>query len=118
MKYFVLRRFIRSVIVLFAVVTVIFVMLHAAPGDPAQIYLGLNADPQALAAMRHQLGEDRPIFGQYGTYLGNLLQGDLGKSALTGQSVSRLLIDRIPRTLELALVTLLWSTVFGLILGG
>ena len=58
----------------------VFLMLHLTPGDPVQIMLGQDADPQSIAALRAELGLDQPLPVQYARWLGNVLRGDLGHS--------------------------------------
>ena len=117
MKVFILRRLVRSAVVLFGVMTLAFVMIHIAPGDPARMYLGFTAPPSALRAERHLLGEDQSFIVQYGLYIGHVLTGNLGKSLFTGIPVITTLGQRAPITLELTLLTVILSTIVSLILG-
>jgi peptide/nickel transport system permease protein len=92
----------------------VFLMLHLTPGDPVQIMLGQDADPQAVAALRAELGLDQPLPIQYVRWAGNALQGDLGRSIRTNQPVTDAIVSRLPVTLELSLVALLISLFIGL----
>jgi len=117
MTVFIARRLVRSVLVLFGVVTLTFVMIQLAPGDPARLYLGFNATPGQLAAERHLLGEDQSAIVQYAIYIGHVFSGDLGRSLFTQNSVLSTIGQRAPTTLELAFLTLLVSTAASLVLG-
>ncbi len=92
----------------------VFLMLHLTPGDPVQIMLGQDADPQSIAALRAELGLDQPLPVQYARWLGNVLRGDLGHSIRTHQPVSEAIVSRLPITLELSLVSLVISLAIGL----
>jgi peptide/nickel transport system permease protein len=78
-----------------------FVLTHVLPGDPAVLAAGPSATAQQIAAKRHQLGLDKPLLSQLGTYLGDLAQGNLGDSLQTGQPVLDELLRRVPSTLVL-----------------
>ena len=77
--------------------------MHLIPGDPAQVILGFeNTDPVQLAAVRKDLGLDRPVYVQYGRWLGRVLSGNLGTSVRTGRPIGALIREALPFTLELA----------------
>lgn len=82
------------------------VMLDFIPGDPAVVIAGEEATPQQLATIRHDLGLDRPLLDRYADWLGNAATGDFGGSALTHQPVSESLSERVPVTLELAVLAM------------
>src|SRR5258708_26932570 len=96
---------------------VVFVVLDILPGDPAAILLGTSARPDTLAALRHQLGVDRPLILQYLEWIGGALTGDLGKSITYGVPVSGLIADRLPLTLPLPILAIVISTALALFLG-
>jgi peptide/nickel transport system permease protein len=85
----------------------VFLMLHLTPGDPVQIMLGQDADPQSVAAVRAELGLDQPLPVQYVRWVGNVLRGDLGRSIFYREEVGTLIARTLPATLELAGVALL-----------
>ncbi len=103
--------------VLFGVSLVVFFMVRAIPGDPAQILLGQTATPEAVRAVRARLGLDEPVFVQYLLFLRDAATGDLGDSLVTGRPVTTELLDRFPATLELALAALLFAVVVGVPIG-
>lgn len=92
----------------------IFLVTHALPGDVAQVLLGTDATPEALAQLRAQLGLDRPLPVQYLEWIGGMLTGDFGHSHLNGQSVLALLAPRIAVTMWLVLFGLVGSLLIAL----
>ena len=80
---------------------IIFLLQHLIPGDVATALAGDNATPQLIASIRKDLGLDQPLLLQYWTWLSHALRGDLGTSAITGQSVTSLMAQRLPATLAL-----------------
>src|ERR1700687_3328247 len=87
------------------------------PGAPALIPLGEDRTPDAIAAIHHQLGLDQPLYVQYLTWLGHILRLDLGRSVTTHQPVLAAITERLPATLELGGVALLWSLLVAIPLG-
>lgn len=105
---------------IWAVITLVFLVIHLVPGDPAELLLsqgGVAPDPVAVTELREKLGLDRPILTQYLAYLAGLLRGDLGSSLLDEHSVSAEIALRLPRTLELIFAAGLIAVAFGLPLG-
>lgn len=98
-----------------AATVVVFLMLEIAPGDPARFMMGLNADPSALAALRHQLGLDATPLHRYLSWIGGLMQGDLGTSYTYRAPVSDLVAERLAVTLPLTLMALILSSLFALV---
>src|SRR5215472_15901067 len=103
-------------VTLLAASVVVFVVLDVLPGDPAAILLGTNARPDTLAALRHQLGLDRPLILQYLDWIGGVLTGDLGDSVTYGVTVGGLIADRLIVTLPLALLAVAISTALAIFL--
>ena len=110
-------RIAQSVPVLLLVATFAFVLMHLLPGDPAVVIAGPDASAEAIDRLRHQLGLDRPILVQLGTWLGHLVQGDFGQSLMLNQSVLSAVVDRLPVTLSLALFAFLITIPVGVALG-
>ena len=96
---------------------VVFTVLEVLPGDPAALMLGLNAQPDTLAALRAQMGLDRPLAVRYLDWVGGLLQGDLGVSYTYGRPVSTLIAERVALSLPLALLAIVLSTLLAIPLG-
>ncbi|MEM9148296.1 MAG: ABC transporter permease [Pseudomonadota bacterium] len=105
----ILSRLAQAIPVVVGVVIISFVLTRALPGDPAVYFAGAAADEQSIAEVRAELGLDQPLPVQFFYYVGDLLQGDLGRSITTGQSVAADLASRLPASLELTLVALLLS---------
>jgi peptide/nickel transport system permease protein len=102
---------------LLGVSLVVFFMVRAIPGDPAQILLGQTATPEAVRETRTRLGLDEPIIVQYLLFLRDAATGDLGDSIVSGQPVTTTLLEKFPATLELALAALLFAVVIGVPIG-
>lgn len=109
-------RLIAVVPVLLGVTFVVFAALHAAPGDVARTILGYGATEERVQALRLELGLDRPLLVQYLGWLGNLLQGDLGRSVALGVPVREVILDKIGASLLLMAASLLVATLGGLAL--
>jgi ABC-type dipeptide/oligopeptide/nickel transport system permease component len=102
---------------LLGVGTLVFAFLHLVPGDPVEIMLGESAAPADVAALRHDLGLDRPLAAQYTGFLGRALRADLGRSITFHAPVARVIAGRYPATLELAGAALLVALALALPLG-
>jgi len=117
MTTYLLRRLLLMLPVAFLVTVGVFMLIHLTPGDPALIMLGEDRSPAAIAAIHHQLGLDQPLYVQYLIWLGNLAHGDLGRSITTHQPVATAIAERLPATLELGGLALLWSLLVAIPLG-
>ncbi|MCJ0764951.1 ABC transporter permease [Variovorax terrae] len=113
---FILRRLIQAVIVMVVVAFIAF-MLFQYVGDPVVFLLGQDAKPDQIAQMRVDLGLDKPFFVQFWHFLLNAAQGEFGLSLRQGAKVSRLIVERLPATLELALVAALLAVLLGIPMG-
>lgn len=113
----ILSRFGQAVPTVFGILVVTFLMTRALPGDPAAFFAGPAATPESIAEIRAKLGLDRPLLAQFGQYLSDLAQGNLGQSISTGQPVVKELAQRLPASLELTLVALAFSIAVALPLG-
>ena len=113
---FILRRLFQAVIVMITVAFIAF-MLFQYVGDPVVFLLGQDAQPAQIAELRADLGLDKPFFVQFGYFLVNAVQGEFGLSLRQGAKVSRLIAERFPATLELALVAALMALVLGVPMG-
>lgn len=102
---------------LLGVSVVVFVMVRAIPGDPAQILLGQAATPDQVADVRQRLGLDEPLPVQYLVFIRGALTGDLGDSIVVGQPVTTVLLERFPATLELTLAALFFAIAIGVPVG-
>ena len=111
------RRLALLVPTLLGVVTLVFAFLHLVPGDPVEIMLGESAAAADVAALRHDLGLDRPLPAQYVRFVARAVQGDLGRSIAFHEPVARVIADRYPATLELAATALGLALLLALPLG-
>ena len=98
---YLVRRALAVVPVALGVATLTFALIHLVPGDPVVAMLGDTAAPVDIEGMRHELGLDRPLLSQYGSFLVGLITGDLGESISQRRPVARLIAERYPATLEL-----------------
>lgn len=114
MARFLLRRLGYSLIVLIGVLIVVFALVHLVPGDPVRIALGTRYNPQAYDALRSASGLDRPIVGQFFSYVASAARGDLGVSFRNGDPVAGILLERLPATVSLALVGIVIALVIAL----
>ena len=114
---YILRRLVALVLTLLAAALVIFVVLEILPGDPAAVTLGLNAAPEALAALRTEMGLDKPAVLRFFIWLGGLATGDLGQSYTYRVPVLQLITERMAVTLPLALMAMALATAIGIPLG-
>jgi peptide/nickel transport system permease protein len=114
---FALRRLFTLVATLAGAALVIFLMLEILPGDPAAVTLGLNAAPEALAALRAEMGLDQPAPLRFLSWVGGLLTGDLGLSYTYRVPVSQLIGERMAVTLPLAFMAIGLATLIGVPLG-
>jgi peptide/nickel transport system permease protein len=92
---------------LLGITILVFLVTFFIPGDPAQVLAGAEAPPEAVAALRHQWGLDRPIYVRYGLWMANIARGNLGESYFSHQTVLRLVGRAFPVTFELAMLSLL-----------
>jgi peptide/nickel transport system permease protein len=117
MGTYILRRLLQAIPVVFFSTFLVFMVIHLIPGDAAAVLAGPNATAESLAALRTELGFDQPVLIQYVVWVGHLLQGDLGRSTLSGQPIVKLLQARAPATIELTLAAMVISMAIALPLG-
>lgn len=111
------HRIVASLITLLGVSVVTFVLAFVLPADPARTIAGPKADAVTVAAIRAEIGLDRPLPQQYLAYLGRLARGDLGRSYLTRQAVAEAIVERLPATASLAVLAMLIAVSGGLAVG-
>lgn len=117
MQQYLKRRLLTLIPVILGVVTFVFLIIHLIPGDPVAQMLEENARPADMAALRHQLGLDRPLPEQYVSFWRNLLSADLGNSLYLRQPVWNLIMARLPNTAVLAILAILVSLLVAMPLG-
>jgi peptide/nickel transport system permease protein len=114
---YILRRLLQAIPVIFFSTFMVFMIIHLIPGDAAAVLAGPNATPEALAAIRQEMGLDQPLLVQYAVWVGHLVQGDLGKSTLSGQPIIKLLQARAPATIQLTIAAMTISILIAIPLG-
>jgi peptide/nickel transport system permease protein len=110
-------RVLASIPVMLIVAVIVFGLLRLSPGDPAAIIAGDTATPEAIAAIRSQMGLDQPLPVQFASWLGNVATGDLGQSVLSRLPVATLIFDRLEATLVLALAAITLTVLIAVPLG-
>jgi peptide/nickel transport system permease protein len=111
---FVARRLVYLLPVLVAVSLLTFLIASLLPGDLAYVILGDQATPEKVAALRHDMGLDHPLWWRYISWLGHVLEGDFGRSFRTGQTVLQAVAERLPVSFELMLLAELGALVIGI----
>lgn len=117
MLRYIARRILGVIPTLFLVTLFVFLFVRLIPGDPARLVAGEEASAETIEVIREQLGLNKPVITQYINYVGGLLQGDLGTSLKTKRPVGYEIGLRYGNTIRLALVSLVWSCVAGVLLG-
>ena len=110
-------RFSQAVPVILIVAVLTFLLMHLLPGDPAVVIAGPEASPEAVDRIRRELGLDLPMYQQLFVWLANIAHGDLGRSLVLNQSVFSAVVQRLPVTLSLTLVSLAITVPSGVLLG-
>lgn len=117
MHLYVLKRLLAIIPILIGLTVIVFAIMALIPGDPATAILGSYATPENVEKLNRSLGLDKSVFEQYFIWLGNLLQGDLGRSYSLNRPVLDEVLERFSATLILAGAALLLCTVWGLLIG-
>ena len=117
MFFYILKRILATIPVMVIVAIFVFLLLRLTPGDPAAILAGDAATPAQLERIRDSLGLNDPLLVQFGTWMGQLLRGDLGTSLLSNTSVAGMIGDRLGPTLNIALMTIVISVALAVPMG-
>jgi peptide/nickel transport system permease protein len=117
MLNYILNRVKSSIVVLFVVSIITFVVLMIIPGDPAQLILGTEATPDVVQELHSAMGLDKPLYVQYGDWLISFLKLDMGTSYLYGELVTTLILNSLPVTLSIALYSMIIATIIAFIFG-
>jgi len=117
MLRYLLGRIAATIPVVVLISLLVFLLIHAAPGDPADLLLSDEASASDIAEARHRWGLDQPIYVQYLRFLANILSGDLGMSFKYADPVISLIGERLPATVELAIASMLIALLAGIPLG-
>lgn len=115
---YIVRRLIFGIFVLLIMTTFIFIIMRAVPGDVVTLQLANSgATPEQMAALKAEMGLDKSVFGQLIDWGKNALQGDLGSSLWSGKEVSQIILDRLPVTIQLALMAIVLAIIIGIPIG-
>jgi peptide/nickel transport system permease protein len=114
---YLIKRLCGAAFVLFGITTLVFLLIHIIPGDPVEVMLGETARPADREALRHALGLDLPLLQQWWQYLSGIAHFDLGESLHTKRAVNQLLMERLPATALLSIISMLVAIVIALPLG-
>jgi peptide/nickel transport system permease protein len=117
MAIYIIRRMLLTLIVMLGVSVMSFTLIHLIPGDAAQVILGTDSTPEELARLRQLLELDKPLPVQYVNYMSRVLQGQFGDSIFQHEAVSKLVMERLPATIELTLAAMLVAATLGVITG-
>ncbi len=114
---FILKKFLRLLLTILIISTIIFFVIRVIPGDPALVVAGIDASDEEIQAIRAKLGTDVPVTVQYVRWMRDLVKLDLGKSLTSGQSVKSLIRQRFPLTFTLAVLGIILGVVIAIPLG-
>lgn len=117
MLQYIVKRILMLIPVLLGVSILTFSLIHLIPGDPAKSMLGNKATEAQLEALRHELGLNDPYVVQYGRFLGDILQGDLGQSVQSKEDIAIQLMHKLPATIELTIFAIILAVVVGVTAG-
>jgi len=117
MPAYIVRRLLQAIPLLLGILTLVFIIMHAAPGDPTALYMNPSIAPEVLEQMRQNWGLDQPLHIQYVRWMKSFLTGDFGISLAQNRPVAAILAERIPNTLILSGVSLLLIFAIGITIG-
>ncbi|PBB88956.1 peptide ABC transporter permease [Mesorhizobium sp. WSM3864] len=117
MWLYLLKRLVLAITITVIAVTLLFVMIHAVPGDPAATLLGPRATPEMKALLHQQMGLDKPFLVQIASFFGGLLHADLGYDVFSQRPVADIVFEQLPYTIELILVSIVWAAAVAVPLG-
>ena len=112
-----MKKFGRLILTVLLISTIVFVVIRVIPGDPALVIAGIDSSQSDIDAIRTKLGTDKPIITQYAQWVWDVLRFDFGNSMISGQPVTRLILERFPLTLSLALLGIVISIFIAIPLG-
>jgi peptide/nickel transport system permease protein len=117
MKWYIVKRLLQIIPVILGVSLIAFALIHLAPGDPVRTMLGQHATQQEIDEINAKYGLDQPLYVQYFVWLGDILQGDLGRSILTHEQVTTEISARFPNTVELSIAAMIFAIIIGIVAG-
>lgn len=115
---YIFKRFLYGIVVLFIMTAFVFILMRAVPGDVVTLQLANSgASEEQMNALKAELGLDKNVFGQLTDWITSAVQGDLGSSLWSGQNVSEVIVDRLPVTLQLAIMSIILAIIIGIPVG-
>src|SRR6185436_17231490 len=111
------RRLALAVPLLLGMSVLVFALMRLVPGDPAVVVLGFKATPEGVRALREEFGLDQPVVQQYVRWLGRAARGDFGLDFRQNEPIGRMILDRLPVTIELTLIATVCAAAIGVPLG-
>jgi peptide/nickel transport system permease protein len=117
LRTYVISRILLTIPMIFILLTMVFLIIRVLPGDPVLLHFEKMENPQAMEAMRHNLGLDKPLWIQYFDYVGGIFSGNLGKSMQDYSLVAQQIFSAFPATLELAIFSMIIAVSIGIFLG-
>ncbi|GAI16838.1 unnamed protein product [marine sediment metagenome] len=117
MKWYIIKRLLMLIPVLLGTSIIAFSLIHLAPGDPARTMAGEHASQRTINAIREKYGLDKPLYIQYGIWLNRALHGDMGRSIVSNEYVTKEIFDRFPNTFELTFFAMILAMAIGAMAG-
>lgn len=117
MLFYLVRRLLLAVAIVMLAVTLLFIMIHSVPGDPASIMLGPRATPEQKALLSAEMGLDRPFPVQIVSFFADVARGDLGTDVFSQRPVGQIVFGQLPYTITLILASITWAALVGIPLG-
>ena len=117
MKWYIIKRLLMLIPVLLGTSIIAFSLIHLAPGDPARTMAGEHASQRTINAIREKYGLDKPLYIQYGIWLNRALHGDMGRSIVSNEYVTKEIFDRFPNTFELTFFAMILAIAIGTMAG-
>jgi len=117
MKWYIIKRLLMLIPVLLGTSIIAFSLIHLAPGDPARTMAGEHASQRTINAIREKYGLDKPLYIQYGIWLNRTLHGDMGRSIVSNEYVTKEIFDRFPNTFELTFFAMILAIAIGTMAG-
>jgi ABC-type dipeptide/oligopeptide/nickel transport system permease component len=117
MKHYFFKRIFLVIPTMIGITLITFILLKALPGDPVQGLAGERTSPETIKRLKKELGTEQPVLFQYAGYIKLLLRGELGRSYYTNRKITDDIKEKLPNTIKLAVGAMIFSTLFGLLLG-
>ncbi|MCH9758914.1 MAG: ABC transporter permease, partial [Proteobacteria bacterium] len=117
MLAFIIKRLLLAALIVVIAVVLMFIMVHAVPGDPVSVMLGPRASVELKAHLTERMGLNEPLFWQIILFFRGLLNGDMGVDVFSNRQVADIVFEQLPYTLELIFASIIWSALLGISLG-